>query len=502
METSLAQHILHKLPLAQATLQVGRWVFDAKDLSECFDQHRGRCYERAISFEVIIHLMADALINHQGNAKRCFEEAIADGTLTASVQAAYGKLRRMPIDVSESILNMAAKRLHEVWPEGMPSPCPASLDEFELYAFDGKTIKRVKKLLKPLRHVGGGLLGGRALTALSLRYGLVETMKADPDGHAAEVNMVPGMVGELRSRYPLERRLWVGDRGFCKQNTIDILDMNDDAYLLRYTTKLLYTQDNMVAPGGGGVDDEGREYEESWGWIGTKSCPERFRVRRIVLSLRDDEVDLDEDGDHAKKKSKGHQSKDLILITNLHDGDRYPAIDLLEMYRRRWHIERVFQEVTEVFGLEHLIGSSAEATIFQFSFCLILYNVIQLHRAFIAQDQERAVTSISTEKYFQDVRDELIACMRLIDPGELPGLLVVIDNDVMFRNELQSLLHDLWKDRWKKASPNRHRRAKTRTGPKAGEGYGRCYSVHRILQADKQAKQGKRRTEKQKSRTG
>lgn len=88
------------------------------------------------------------------------------------------------------------------------------------------------------------------------------------------------------------------------------------------------------------------------------------------------------------------------MITNIHDGDRYPAIDLLERYRRRWHIERVFQAVMEVFGLDHLIEGSPEATIFQCSYCLILYNVIQLHRA---------VSCISTEKYFQDVRDELVA---------------------------------------------------------------------------------------------
>ena len=473
MDTLMASYILKKLPLAKATMQVWRWIFDPQSLADCFERHRGRCYERVITFEMMIHLMADALINYQGNARRCFEEAIADGTLSASVQAAYGKLRHVPIGISESLINRTSLRLRAIWPEGITCACPDSLSEFDLSAIDGKTIKGVKRRLKPLRGVKGGLMGGRSLVSLSLRYGTVEAMKSDPDGHAAEVNMVPDLVTELRSTSQFSKRLWVCDRGFCKQNTIELLGDGDDAYLVRYTKKLLYTRDNMMSERDG-VDDEGRYYEESWGWIGTVKEPKRFRVRRLKLHL--------EDIDNGESKEK---SESLILITNLDDGECYPAVDLLNLYRRRWHIERVFQEVTEVFGLKHLIGSSPEATIFQFSFCLILYNVIQVHRAFLAQNEEREVSTISTEKYFQDVRDDLIACMRLIDPGELPSLIVDIDNAVDMRESLRTLLAGLWKPRWVKSPPNRRRRAKVRTGPQSGERYGRCVSVHRILQEAK-----------------
>ena len=137
MSNELAREILHRLPLAEATLLVWRWIFDAKTLSKCFDQHRGRCYEREISFELMVHLMADALVNHHGNAKRCFENAIAEGRLKASVQAAYGKLRRMPIEVCEALVYLTAQRLREIWPEGMPSQCPISLVKFAVYAIDG-----------------------------------------------------------------------------------------------------------------------------------------------------------------------------------------------------------------------------------------------------------------------------------------------------------------------------------------------------------------------------
>ena len=485
MDTPMAQVVLNHLPLAEATLQTWRWIFNDNLISECFEKHRGRNYERVISFDTIVHLTAEALVNHQGNAKRCFEQAVADGTLNGSVQAAYGKLRRMSIEISESFLSYSTQRLHHLYPDEMSSSLPASLDEFNSYVFDGKTIKYVKKLLKPLRGKRGGLLGGRVTTALSFQTGFIEAVKADPDGYAAEVNMVPGLVDELRDRDPSRRNLWIADRGFCKQKTIETLSAKKDSYIVRYAKKLLYTQDNMF-PEHHGTDEEGRRYDESRGWIGTVGEPTRFAVRRIVLHLDDDDVDGDNEKSSGKKKKK---SEDLILITNLHDMERYPAIDILDAYRQRWGIERVFQELTEVFGLKHLIGSSPKATIFQFAFCSILYNIIQLHRAYLAQDQEREVSSISTEKYFQDVRDDLIACSRLIGPDLLPELFVEIDHADDVREVLRTLLHDQWKDRWEKAPPNRHRKAKTRTGPQPGEGYGQCFSVCRLLLQAKRAKQ-------------
>ena len=44
----------------------------------------------------------------------------------------------------------------------------------------------------------------------------------------------------------------------------------------------------------------------------------------------------------------------LEIITDLLDADRYPANDLLELYRQRWGIEQVFQKVSEVFHLTNL----------------------------------------------------------------------------------------------------------------------------------------------------
>ena len=73
-------------------------------------------------------------------------------------------------------------------------------------------------------------------------------------------------------------------------------------------------------------------------------------------------------------------AEDIYLVTDLLDEKTYPAEDLLAVYLKRWEIERVFQKITDVFQLGHLIGSTPEATIFQASFCLVLYNLLEVMR--------------------------------------------------------------------------------------------------------------------------
>ena len=110
-----------------------------------------------------------------------------------------------------------------------------------------------------------------------------------------------------------------------------------------------------------GRDRRGRVYQESWGWLGGPRNRHRCYVRRLVLERPGD--------------------KPLIVLTDLLDSQAYPAADVLEIYRQRWGIERVFQVITEVFQLQHLIGSTPQGTLFQLALCLWWYNLIQVVRA-------------------------------------------------------------------------------------------------------------------------
>jgi hypothetical protein len=131
---------------------------------------------------------------------------------------------------------------------------------------------------------------------------------------------------------------------------------------------------------------------------------------------------------------------------------------LFELYLARWSIERVFQQITEVFHLQTLIGTTPQGTVFQFAFCVLLYNMVQVVRAYVATAQARPVPMISTEVLFDDVHRQLVAFTELVPPGQVEPLLDVLPTEAELRVQLTRLLATVWTTRWLKA-PTRKRKA-------------------------------------------
>ena len=199
-------------------------------------------------------------------------------------------------------------------------------------------------------------------------------------------------------------------------------------------------------------------YKEDWGWIGQPDDPRRRYVRRIRL-----------------KRAAGEE--EIILLTDLVDAEAYPAGDLLQVYLERWGIERMFQQVTEVFHLKTLIGSSPRATVFQASFCFLLYNVIQVMKAYIAEGQGMSPKEISSEMLFEDVHRQLTAWTEMLDDKATVALLSTTWTASQVARRLQSLLHGQWSELWRKTKnkkpPPPHPKKKY---PKGGH-----TSVYRVI---------------------
>jgi hypothetical protein len=182
-------------------------------------------------------------------------------------------------------------------------------------------------------------------------------------------------------------------------------------------------------------------------------------------------------------------AEDVYLVTDLLDETKYPAADLLEVYLKRWEIERVFQKIVEVFHLEHLIGSSPEATIFQASFCLVLYDLLQVMRAFMAAGQaELAVDEVSMEKLFDDVAKELTALVVLFPSATIAGWFAGELSRAEVTRRLSQLLGGAWKERYRKAINK-----KPRPKVKKSRCSGAHTSVQKLLAAKRQKQQESKR---------
>jgi hypothetical protein len=291
MDANLFSDLAGKLPLGEAVHTLLRDCLDQKRLASIFEKHRGRSYEKIISFPLMVQLIGDSLMSQGGSAYRTFSLAQEAGELEASKVAAYRKLSRTPIPLSMAFFTECNQSLLDTFPKKARRQSPKCLQKMETIILDGKAIKGVAKRMKALRATKGGLLGGRALVGLHFETGLIVGFHAEADGDANDSRFVPELlpVIEQRIKGPL---LWLVDRGFCDLNRLEDFAKNGHHFLVRYHKKNGFHLD-PDRPAIHGTDKQGRAYTEEWGWQGAENHQKRRYVRRITLIRPDaDDVSL------------------------------------------------------------------------------------------------------------------------------------------------------------------------------------------------------------------
>src|SRR5271167_2081092 len=105
-----------RLPLADAVLHLLRYACSDEFLNDLYERNRGLGYEDLLSFSSVTKIVSDALLVYGGSARKALLEAQKQGQLPACKEAFYGKLRRLPIDVSIAFLTEASERFREICP--------------------------------------------------------------------------------------------------------------------------------------------------------------------------------------------------------------------------------------------------------------------------------------------------------------------------------------------------------------------------------------------------
>jgi hypothetical protein len=442
------RELMRRSPLAACVLELSAHVFDEATLDPIYEQNRGRCYEDKLTFNDFLTLTRDALIHHGGSAHRLFLDLEETQSHPVDESNYYRKLSNTPEKLSQALLRDGTAKLLKLMPGPVVTLAPC-FDRFEVIVGDGKKVKKVPKRLEETRGYSGKLLGAKALVALDVRSGMAIAMSDSLDGQTNDVPLVPALMEQVRGamQKPI---LSIWDRQFDDVKTLKKLSSGPgDAFLVRMKQNYTFIPESCVET----TDAQGRRLLDEIGLMGKGK--KAMRVRRITLFRQDDE-------------------DDVVLLTNLMDRALFVAEDLLELYRKRWGIEQVFQQVTETFSLSHLIGSSPKATLLQFAYCLLLYNMIQVIKAYIAEDGKVLASTVSTFYVFNDVRRELLAWAYHTD-GSWPH--THRDAEAM-RDRLRELLRGKWNPiTYKKASDK-----KPRGKPKAKQRlHGGHTSVQRIL---------------------
>jgi hypothetical protein len=461
---------LTRLPLADAVLHLLGFALNETFLAECFRKHRGHCYEDTLSFPKLVEIVTDALLLHRGSGRQALLEAQKKDQLPTCKEAFYGKLRRLPLALSVAFMSEASRRLNELLP-AQTNPLPASLHGYQVRIIDGKKTKRVAKKLKLTRALAGQLFGAKLLAAYDPATRLIQTMSAHADGEKNDAPLVPDLLAQARMHGTGKPVINVADAQFCDLVQISHYRQAGEHLALRYHPKVYFHAD-PTKPARSFTDAKGRPLIEEYGWLGAPTDKRRAFVRRVTWKRTD--------------------HKDLSVVTDLTNRlpnqataapESIPAADLIDLYLIRWQIETVFQDVTVIFGLRKLIGTTPEGTAFQAALCMVVYNAIMVVKSHVAavQPESLSVDEVSNQMLFTSIVKQLTAISELVPATSLAELIVPQPNAEAARAYLQARLTGQWEAGWKKA-----RNKKRRTyGPKP-KGSGAHTSVYRVLQEHKQ----------------
>jgi Transposase DDE domain len=432
MEGEFDGAVLTQVPLAQSVLTLMRWALDADQLALRYQDHRGRCHDRLLSFPTFVGLLFDSLTVPWTSARNALLKAQDAGRLPVSLKAFYDKLKNTPVGVSLELFRDPAARLRAIVPDDRPG-CPASLQGMSTLLLDGKVVKHVQRRLKVLRRdqaTAFKLLGPRTLVLADRWSGLVHDWVADLDGEVNEVKYAAALVRRVPGTVP-GPWLIVGDRAFGIFGVCQDIQDQGGHFLLRQHGMTRFVPD-PERPAVHSTDRFGRPVRQQWGWlVRGKGDRERIAARQITV-----------------QRSKGV----LVLVTDLLDPDRYPVDDLLETYLARWDIEGIFQTVTEVFHLRTLFSSSPQGMLAQMALCFLMYTVVRLVQGFIARAHGCEPKSISTELLFRDIQEELIALKRMLPLERVVAQVRAFATAEEVRLHVEALLQPCWCNRWKKAN--------------------------------------------------
>src|SRR3954462_14493169 len=279
--------VMTKLPLADSVWRLLHYTMDDGWLEDLWTRNRGRCYENELKFSTLAHLITDALLEHEGSGLQAFERAEEAGTLPVSITASYDKLGNLPVPVSETLLEEGTRRMDAVLPETPAvDPLPDCWADFEVFGADGKAVKHVKRLLKPLRGLRAGILGARASVGLNLHTGLAVVMAGHLDGEAGEAALTDVLLRTLART--AGQRPWavVLDRLYCNLSFPQQVLKVGGHFLIRYCSNTTFVPD-PARPTQECRDAQGHRIVQEWGWLGKVDKADRQYVRRITKHWSD-----------------------------------------------------------------------------------------------------------------------------------------------------------------------------------------------------------------------
>jgi hypothetical protein len=335
-------------------------LLDPQRLDELFERTAEQQYQKELMFSTLVGLMSEVTLKIQPSVHAAYQSRQSE--IKVSATALYNKLDGVETRVSAELVRDSARQAGAVI-DALDARLESWLPGYRCRVLDGNHLAATEHRIEELRSITSGALPGKTLVVLDPERMLAVDAFLTEDGHAQERSLLDDVLATV-----LPRDLWIADRNFCTLKFLFEIARRLGFFVIRQHGLVqgrLVGQRRRV-----GRSSTGIVYEQEL--VLTDSDSQRtLTVRRITVVLdqptRDGDVELH-----------------LLSNVTAKDAD---AVQLAELYRKRWTIETAFQEITATLGCEISTLGYPPAALFAFCLALLAYNAVAVLKASLRATQ-------------------------------------------------------------------------------------------------------------------
>lgn len=447
--SAILQRFMERSPIPVMARALLERVLTMEQLDACFERASQKQYTRELLFSSVFELMSLVVFKAFPSVNAAYQAQKAH--IGVSLTSVYNKLNGLEPEVPAALVRETAQEFGRLITELDGACCPL-LAGYRVRMVDGNCLAGTQHRLAVLRDKSAGALPGKSLVMYDPGQEMAIDVLPCEDGHAQERSLLDRLPGCVQAKDVL-----IMDRNFCVRSHLFGIADRGGYFVCRHHKQMPYRILNE--PEKIGKTETGTVYEQ---WI---------------------EVDR-EDGRTAKwrcitvrlHKATRDGDKELVIVTNL-PKSAAGAIRIAELYRKRWTIETMFQELEAHLQSEIDTLGYPQAALFGFCVALIAYNVLAVVKA--------ALRRVHGE---EKIRDEVSGYYLAGEIGRThEGMAIAIEpqewavfqtmTQALFLSALIQLAHNVQLDKYKK-----HRRgAKTKAPPRTSSKNETHVSTARLL---------------------
>lgn len=353
MFSKIFQRFMDRSPVPVMLQVLLERVLCLDKLNAIFERTSDKQYTRELLFSTVFEIMNLVIFKTFPSVNAAYKEEGAQ--ISVSITSLYNKLNGISVGTSAALVRETAREKAEII-DALQGAVTPLLPGYRIKMLDGNCIEATEHRLDVLRETNAGALPGKSLVVYDPALEMAIDVFPCEDGHAQERSLLWQVLPTVE-----KMDVWVMDRNFCVRSFLLGIDDKDGYFICREHKGLKWEACGPEKEAG--KIETGTLYEQ---WIKIVDDEGKIRkYRRIKLRLNT----ATRDGE-----------KEICILTNLPKSEASTKV-IAEIYRKRWCIETMFQELEAHLHSEVNALGYPKAALFGFCVALVAYNVLAVVKA-------------------------------------------------------------------------------------------------------------------------